>query len=407
MCIRDSVTINQIIDIPIAQEVALKYEFIIKNDISSKPIHAIKTFYKHETSNNKLISRPPIITILGHVDHGKTTLLDSILNTNVVTQEVGGITQSISNYEIEFLHETQLHKLIFLDTPGHQAFSSIRMRGTLVTDLVLLIVAADDGLKPQTIECINYIFEQNLPYIVVINKIDKIGINTSKVKEELAQYNIMDESWGGDAIITEVSALKQKNLDQLLTNICLLADLQDLKANPKQAAIGTIIETYLDIRKGPVVVLVVQNGSLKIGDLIVSGNLYGKVKMIVNNAGIKQDVVQPSSIVQVLGFSNLPKAGESFYVVNNKKSAENAVNNYKSSYQINQLNNLNNRITWESIQTKGSIKNLNLILKADAQGSSEAIINSFNSISQEKVQINILQLNFGNISNTDLSLIHI
>nr|YP_009300536.1 translation initiation factor IF-2 [Campylaephora sungminbooi]AKU47455.1 translation initiation factor IF-2 [Campylaephora sungminbooi]ALN11902.1 translation initiation factor IF-2 [Campylaephora sungminbooi] len=399
-----SVTVNQMIDIAIAKEVAVKYDFIVKKNITNEGINSTKLSPKIVNDNNKLIKRPPIITILGHVDHGKTTLLDSILKTNLVTQEFGGITQAIANYEIEFLYEKILHKLIFLDTPGHQAFSSIRMRGTQVTDLIVLVVAADDGLKPQTIESIQYIFEQKLPYIVVINKIDKLGINTLKVREDLAEYNIIDASWGGDAIIIEVSALKRQNIDLLLSNICLLSDLQDLKADPDQLASGTIIETYLDIQRGPIAILVVQNGSLKIGDFIVSGNLYGKVKNIIANHGIKQKIASPSSIVEVLGFSSLPKAGDIFHVVHNKKSAEYKINHFENSKQIIQINNLNNRVTLDSIHNQGSLKSLNLILKTDAQGSSEAIVNAFNNISQAKVQINILQLSFGNISNKDIEL---
>nr|YP_010865271.1 translation initiation factor 2 [Campylaephora boydenii]WGT74036.1 translation initiation factor 2 [Campylaephora boydenii] len=399
-----SVTINQMIDIAIAEEVALKYDFIIKKNIANSILNSVKLNTQILNGNHKLVQRPPIITILGHVDHGKTTLLDSILKTNLVKKEFGGITQAIANYEVEFLYEKILHKLIFIDTPGHQAFSSIRMRGIQVTDLIVLVVAADDGLKPQTIESIQYIFEQKLPYIVVINKIDKLGINTLKVREELAKYNIIDASWGGDAIIIEVSALKEKNIDVLLSNICLLSNLQDLKANPEQLAVGTIIETYLDIQRGPVAILVVQNGSLKIGDFIVSANLYGKVKNIISNHGIKQRIASPSSIVEVLGFSSLPKAGEVFHVVHNKKSAEYKINHFKNSKEIIQINNLNNRVTLESIRHQGSLKSLNLILKTDTQGSSEAIINAFNNISQAKVQINILQLSFGNISNTDIEL---
>nr|YP_009296966.1 translation initiation factor 2 [Ceramium japonicum]AOM66309.1 translation initiation factor 2 [Ceramium japonicum] len=396
------VTINQIIDISIAKDVALKYNFFVQENVVNDKVSSSNVKYDTPLIDNKLVERPPIITILGHVDHGKTTLLDTILNTNLAKKEFGGITQAIVNHEVEFLYEKKLYKLIFLDTPGHQAFSSLRVRSTQITDLVLLVVAADDGLKPQTIESIKYIFEKNLPYIVVINKIDKLGINTLKVREELAKYNIIDESWGGDAIITEVSALKHLNIDLLLSNICLLSSLQELKADPNQLAIGTIIDSYLDVKRGPVVVLVVKNGSLKRGDFIVAGNLYGKIKVITNTRGLKFDKAMPSSIVQILGFSSLPRAGESFHITHNKKSAEYEANNYQD--KIIKINNLNNRMTWESAKYQNGIKNLNLVLKTDGQGSSEAIVHAFNNISQNKVQINILELGFGNISHTDIEL---
>lgn len=399
------VTINQIIDIVMVKDIALNYGIIVKDDIYDNLTNPITLDTSFDNSSYNLIERPPIITVLGHVDHGKTTLLDSILKTNVVKKEFGGITQAIANYEVKFLYEANLYKLVFLDTPGHQAFSSIRARGAEVTDLILLVVAADDGLKPQTVEAINHIFDNNLPYLVAINKIDKPGINTLKVKEELANYNIIDPSLGGDAIIVEVSALKQTNINALLSQICLLSNLQNLKANPDQLASGTIIETYLDIKRGPVAILVIKNGSLKVGDFIVAGNVYAKVKIIINNIREKQELALPSSIVQILGFSSLPQAGESFYVVNNKKSAEYDVRIDQENNKRRTLNNLNNRITWDSSHNKGvNLKNLNLILKTDAQGSSEAIINALHNISQDKVQINILQLNFGNISHRDIEL---
>lgn len=397
-----AVTINQIIDIDIAKDVTSHYGFTVKQNISNETLDLMQFNYHDSNSDDGFIERPPVITILGHVDHGKTTLLDTILNTNVVTKEYGGITQAITNYEVDFLYEKKLQKLIFLDTPGHQAFSSLRIRGTQVTDLVLLVVAADDGLKPQTIESIEYILEKKLSYIVVINKIDKIGINTEKVREKLAEYNIIDQSWGGDALITEVSALKNLNIDQLLSHICKVTTSQNLKANPNELAVGTVLETYLDIQRGPVVVIIVQNGSLHIGDFIVAGNVYGKVKVINTDQGIKLNKALPSSIVQVLGFSTLPKAGTSFYIVNDKKSAEYSID--KDKQKSSNVNNLNSRITWDSINQQTSFKNFNLILKTDSQGSLEAIINAFNNISQSKVQINLLHVSFGNISNTDIEL---
>lgn len=398
-----SVTINQIIDVPIASDIATQYNFVVKE----KGPHLLKNFEDKSMTQSidiQLIPREPIITVLGHVDHGKTTLIDAILDTNFVTKEFGGITQSIKSYEIEWLYDNKLCKLLFLDTPGHQAFTSMRLRSTQVTDIILLVVAADDGLKPQTIESIQYILEKKVPYIVVINKIDKLGVSTSKVREELAKYNILDESWGGDSIILEVSALKKQNIDVLLSNICLLNELQVLKTNPNELAIGTILETYLDIKKGPVTTLVIKHGYLKVGDLIVAGNIYGKTKMLIDNKGNKINRAFASSIIQMLGFSELPQAGQSFNVMANKQDVINQINKNLSLNEKTLINNLNNRVTWQSLTNNTDVKKINLILKTDTQGSIEAIINAFNNISQKKVQINILNISLGNISNNDIDL---
>jgi len=405
-----SVTINQVIDVSIASEVAAKYDFTVLNDDNFNNIHDDLSIEKSKISiDSNYIKRPPIITILGHVDHGKTTLLDAILNTNLVKQEVGGITQSIASYEVEWLYDNNLYKLVFLDTPGHEAFASMRIRGTQVTDLVLLVVAADDGLKPQTLESIKYILNQKLPYIVVINKIDKPDTDSLKVREELAQHNIMDEKWGGDAIIIEVSALKRQNIDVLLYNICLLSDIQMLKANPNQLAEGTIIEAYLDQQKGPIANVIVQNGTLCIGDQIISGKSIGKVKTILDNLNNSQDEALPSAIIQILGFSSVPEAGFAFKVIDKvsdkKILKEHRSNNLNTMQSLEKsLSRLNNRVTLESLKTNHNIKKLNLILKTSSQGSAEAILNSFHEISQEKVQINIISLNSGKISNTDIEL---
>jgi len=396
-----SVTVNQMIDVKIAQEVANKYDFQV---IESKLNILTKTNFigKENLSNHLLVKRPPIITVMGHVDHGKTTLLNAILKTNSPNIEDGGITQNIKGYDIKWEYDLNKHNLVFLDTPGHQAFSSMRTRSALVTDLVLLVVAADDGLKPQTIEAIQYILKNKLPYIVVINKVDKSDINILKIKEELVEYNIIDESWGGDSVFVEVSALQQRNIDLLLSHICLLYELQDLKANPNESASGTVLETYLDVKKGPVTTVVVQNGTLKIGDLIVSGNEYGKVKMMTNNLGSRLNSASPSSIIHILGFNSLPQAGLEFNVVHDKKTAQYQISQHKGNHE--QINNLHNRITWKNPVDDFTVQKINIILKTDTQGSSEAIVNAFNNISQEKVQINILNIGIGNISNKDIEL---
>ena len=402
-----AVTINQVIDVEIATEVALKYHFTVLNDdelITDDDVYDRNKI--NEDLENGYITRKPIITILGHVDHGKTTLLDTIFNTNLVKQEVGGITQSIASREIEWLNDNNSYKLVFLDTPGHEAFTSMRLRGTQVTDLVLLVVAADDGLKPQSIEAIKYILTQKLPYIVVINKIDKLNVNTLKVREELAEYNIVDEKWGGEAIIVEVSALKKQNIDLLLSNICLLSDMQNLTANPMQLAKGMILEAHVDQKKGSIASLVVRDGTLRVGDHIIAGNSIGKVKTIFDSYNNIQDEALPSSIIHVLGFSSLPEAGVSFKVVNDKKILKyhrsNSTNTIPSLEKS--LNGLNNRVTLSSLKNNYDLKQLNLILKTNTQGSAEAILHSFSQIPQEKVQINIIAFSPGNISNADVEL---
>nr|YP_009488764.1 translation initiation factor IF-2 [Grateloupia filicina]AWD77259.1 translation initiation factor IF-2 [Grateloupia filicina] len=398
-----SVTINQVIDIPMATEVAANYDFNVLNSASSADSNYVKPYDASMTA--KTIKRPPVITILGHVDHGKTTLLDAIRSSDLVKQEVGGITQAIAGYEVNWSYNSATEKLIFLDTPGHEAFSSMRLRGTQVTDIVLLVVAADDGLKPQTIESIRHIKNHELPCIVAINKIDKHDINVFKVKEELAQYNIFGEDWGGDTPIIEISALLGKNIDILLSNICLLSELQELKANPLQLAQGTILEAHLDKAKGPVANIIVQNGTLKVGDIIASHNTYGKVKAIMNSLGVKIDQADPSSIVELWGFSNVPQAGAAFNVLDTEKEAKQVVSKHRrinDNYSI--YKTLNSRVTLDTYNKTANLKQLNLIIKADTQGSIEAIINSFSQISQEKVQINIIAASSGNISDTDIDL---
>lgn len=396
-----SVTVNDIIDIVIAKKIALHYSFeIIENNIEN--IH-LKIQNNNLNFNNQPTRRPPVITIFGHVDHGKTTLLDSIMKTNLVNQEYGGITQAINGYEIELRYNSELYKLVFLDTPGHEAFMSMRLRGAKITDIALLVVAADDGLKPQTIESIKYILSMELAYIVVINKIDKSDIDLFKIKEELSTYNIVSEEWGGNAQIVEVSALNGQNIDILLSKICLLVELQNLKADFTQFAEGTILEAYLDKKKGIVARALVQQGTLKMGDLIVAGTIYGKVKNLLDISNKQLTNAYPSSIVQILAFSLPPESGSKFIVVNNEKEAKQLINaNSNTSLEIKEkLKKLNKKI---AISTNNKIKQLNLILKTDTQGALEALMSSLIQIPQKKVQINLINANVGNFSYTDIEL---
>nr|QVY57876.1 translation initiation factor 2 [Betaphycus gelatinus] len=402
-----SVTINQVVDIAIATEVAKHYGFTVVQNSQENPSNIKNSLEAQEINiDSDFISgirRAPIVTIFGHVDHGKTTLLDSILKTNLVQLEVGGITQSINAHEVELEYLSSVEKLIFLDTPGHEAFSRMRLRGAEVTDLAVLVVAADDGLKPQSIEAINHILTRNIPYIIAINKIDKDSANAENVRHQLAEHNIISYEWGGNSEIIEISALTSLNIDLLLSLLCKLSKQQNLSVNPQSYASGTILETYIAIKTGVVANLVVQNGTLSIGDIILAGNLYGRVKSIVNSSGMKLKEAGPSSVINILGFSSTPEAGVKFQVVSHEKCAKALIN--QNTKKFNNVSNLlNTRVTLESYNNKSSLKVINIILKADTQGSIEAIINALFQLPQEKVQINILTTQCGSISLKDIEL---
>lgn len=394
------VTINDIIDIEIAKEVAASYDFNIVNKKDSQRIQ-VQPLQINNNINN-LSKRAPIVTIFGHVDHGKTTLLNTILQNNLINQEHGGITQSINAYEIEYPYQSSLYKLVFLDTPGHEAFTSMRLRGAKITDIILLVIAADDGLKPQSIEAIEYILEMKLPYIVVINKIDKENVDILKLKEDLVQYGIVCKEWGGNASVVEVSALTSKNIDLLLHNICSLSEIQNLSADPQLLAQGTILEAYLDKKQGIIANIIIQNGTLKIGDLVVAGDVSGKIKSLINIKNQKIKEAGPSSIIKILAFSILPKSGIFFKAVKNEKEIKVCIDNFiKNNIDNSSINLLNTRV---SLINQVNLKHFKLILKTDTQGSLEAIIYSFSKIAQSKVQISIINASSGNISTTDIEL---
>nr|YP_009295673.1 translation initiation factor IF-2 [Mastocarpus papillatus]AOL58157.1 translation initiation factor IF-2 [Mastocarpus papillatus] len=399
-----SVTINQFVDISIACEVASHYNFTVF-DSSSHQVDTVPSNYYASSYIRSGTKRNPIIAVFGHVDHGKTTLLDFIRKTNMVQVEAGGITQLIRVHEVEYEYLSSTEKLLFLDTPGHEAFTDMRLRGAQVADIVILLVAADDGLKTQTIETINYITNRQIPYVVAINKIDKQNIDLNKIKEQLATYNIVDSQWGGNSTIIEISALTGKNIDLLLSEICKLSEKLALKADNNTLAEGTILEAYLNKKTGPIANLVIQNGKLKVGDIIVSGSIYGKIKVITNSFGKRVNNVQASSIVNVMGFSFIPQAGLPFQVVQDEKNARELIKaNAKISNVYSISKALNTRITLGNSNNKSNLKQINLILKTDTQGSIEAIINSFSQMPQEKVQINILSATLGPISDKDINL---
>lgn len=396
-----SATINDVIDISIAKEIALNYNVSVIED-NSKVLEIANQANKLSL-NDQVIKRAPVITIFGHVDHGKTTLLDAIMKTHVVKYEYGGITQAINGYEAEWEYELEKYKLVFLDTPGHEAFTSMRLRGAKITDIALLIVAADDGLKPQSIESIEYILSMKLAHIVVINKIDKVDTNVSKIKQELSNYNMVSEEWGGNTKIVEVSALTGKNIDNLLSTICLLAKLNNYTTDFNLPAEGTILEAYLEKKQGIVANALVQRGILKVGDIIVSGKVYGKVKSLLDINNKKVTQVYSLSIIKILAFSLPPESGSNFLQVNDEKKAKQLVHfyNYKNVGIVKSLKTLNKKISSDSSK---SIKKFNLILKTDTQGTLEALINSLAKISQSKVQINLINGNVGNITSKDIEL---
>nr|YP_009395385.1 translation initiation factor 2 [Polysiphonia infestans]ARW64365.1 translation initiation factor 2 [Polysiphonia infestans] len=394
-----SATVNEILDFEICIDMLNYYGF---NPLKSNKsqINLDKYQPKYNTFSN-LIERPPIVTILGHVDHGKTTLLDAILNTNVVNKEHGSITQSIYGYEINYMYKSQRYDLTFLDTPGHESFQTMRLRGAKITDIILLVVAIDDGLKPQTIESINYINQMSLSCIVVITKCDKSINNLDKIKGDLAKYNLLCQELGGNTLLVQVSAINRNNIDNLLLSICSLAKSKNLSADPQQLASGTIMDTILDQKQGPITTVVIQNGTLKVGDIVVSDSLLGRIKSIITSSNFKVNSRGPSSVVNVLCFSSIPKAGSYFYCFNNEKEGKKYIANFFNSLKSDGIvHSLNSRISFDN---KIARKQLKLIIKADTQGSLEAIFNLFSTIPQSKVQINVIAASCGNITNSDIS----
>lgn len=401
-----SVTINEVVDISIATKVAKHYDFTILGSTSS-PL--VTNIVNNSTTlgTQESVKRSPIITIFGHVDHGKTSLLDFIKKTNIVSQEAGGITQSISSYEVEYHYMNSNEKLIFLDTPGHEAFTSMRLRSAEVTDIAILLVAADDGLKPQSLEAIDHIISGNIPYLVAVNKMDKPAVSIDEIRDQLKKYSIANKRKDCEETIFGISALTGLNVDLLLSGICKLSNSLNLRTNLQNSAEGIIIESYLNKRIGPIATVVLKNGTLNLGDIVVAGNIYGKVKVIMVNTGIKVHSIAASSVVHVCGFTSLPQTGSKFYVVDNEKTAKyivtNNINIYNKSNDKSK-NLLNTRVTLSNYSKYTSVQKINVIVKADTQGSLEAIINAFFHIPQDKVQINIISCSSGSVFDTDVNL---
>ena len=346
--------------------------------------------------------RPPIVTVMGHVDHGKTSLLDAIKKSKVTATEAGGITQHIGAYTVDLNGE----KITFLDTPGHEAFTAMRARGAQVTDIVILVVAADDGIMPQTVEAINHCKAAEVPMIVAINKIDKESANPDRVKQELTEYGLVAEDWGGDTICVPVSAHTKQGLDNLLEMVILTAEMQELKADPNRKAKGTVIEAKLDKGRGPVASILVQNGTLKSGDSIIVGTTYGRIRAMIDDKGAKTKSAGPSIPVEILGLSEVPAAGDRFTVVKDEKTARNMAEARKEKIRQEHFQT-SNRVSMENLYSQiqeGKVKELSVIVKADVQGSVEAVKQSIEKLSAETVKVRVIHGAVGAITETDVSL---
>lgn len=361
-----------------------------------------KFFEAEEVNPENLVSRPPVVTIMGHVDHGKTTLLDTLRHSRVTSGEAGGITQHIGAYQIDIDGKP----ITFLDTPGHAAFTSMRARGASITDITILVVAADDGVMPQTVEAINHAKAAGVPIIVAVNKIDKPGANPQHVMQELSEYELIPEAWGGETIFVEISAKFGQNIDELLEMILLVAEVEDLKAGPTQRAIGTVIEARLDKGKGPVTTLLVQQGTLNVGDPIVVGNTYGRVRVMNNDLGRREKSAGPATPVEITGLNDVPQAGDHFVVFEDEKTAR-AAGEERAKRALLQHRAATSRVTldtlFESLK-EGELKDVNVIIKADVQGSAEALAASLNKIDVEGVRVKIVHSAVGAINESDVTL---
>jgi len=399
-----AVNITQNLDIPTITMVAKELGVEVETAEPEAEARKVTEMVSAEDLEH-LQRRPPVVTIMGHVDHGKTTLLDSIRKTKVAQGEAGGITQHIGAYHVDVEHGGKNQQIVFLDTPGHEAFTAMRARGARVTDIAVLVVAADDGVRPQTIEAVSHAQAAGVPIIVAINKIDKEGAQPDRVKQELTQYNLTPEEWGGETIMVPVSAIKGENLDTLLEMILLVAEVEELSANPDRSAKGTVIEAHLDKAKGAVATLLVQNGTLRVGDILVAGSALGKVRAMVDDRGRRVEAASPSFAVEVLGLSDVPAAGDEFEVFQNEKEARAIATEIADKQRQSRLMQGRATLTTLSAQAQeGELKELNLILKADVQGSLEAIVGALKQLPQNEVQIRMLLAAPGEITETDIDL---
>ena len=395
------VTLNQEITFEEAEEIALDYEIIAEKEV---PVNEVEELLKEDDENQEdMVKRPPVVCVMGHVDHGKTSLLDAIRETNVTSREAGGITQHIGAYTVEVNGEI----ITFLDTPGHEAFTSMRKRGAKSTDIAILVVAADDGVMPQTIEAINHAKAAGVQIIVAINKIDKPSANIERVKQELTEYELVAEDWGGDTIFVPVSAHTREGIEQLLEMILLTAEMVELKANPNRKARGIVIEAELDKGRGPVATILVQKGTLQVGDNVAVGAASGKVRAMMDDKGRRVKVATPSMPVEILGLNEVPDAGEIFVAVNNEKEARQIADAYTVQSKEKLLADTKAKLSLDGLFSQikaGNIKELNLIIKADVQGSSEAMKQSLMKLSNDEVAVRVIHSGVGAINESDVIL---
>ncbi len=395
------VTVNQEIDYEKAEEIALDFNCIAEPE---EKINVLEELLKDEEDDEKsLVPRPPVVCVMGHVDHGKTSLLDAIRDTHVIDKEAGGITQHIGAYVVSIDGQ----KITFLDTPGHEAFTAMRMRGANATDIAILVVAADDGVMPQTVEAINHAKAAGIEIIVAVNKIDKPSANVERVKQELSEYNLIPEDWGGSTVFVPVSAKTQEGIDQLLEMVLLTAEVSELKANPKRRARGLVIEAQLDKGKGPVATVLVQKGTLHVGDPIAAGSCYGKVRAMMDHNGRRVKEAGPSTPVEILGLSDVPNAGEIFVSPENEKEARNFAETFISEGREKMLEETKSKMSLDDLFSQiqaGNLKELNIIVKADVQGSVEAVKQSLLKLSNEEVVVKIIHGGVGAVTESDVSL---
>ena len=395
------VTVNQEISYEDAENIAMEYDILCEKEVKVDVIEEL--LKEDEEDEADLVERPPVICVMGHVDHGKTSLLDAIRKTNVTDREAGGITQHIGAYTVNVGDR----KITFLDTPGHEAFTAMRMRGANATDIAILVVAADDGVMPQTVEAINHAKAAGVEIIVAVNKIDKPSANIDRVKQELAEYELIPEDWGGSTVFAPVSAKSGEGIDQLLDMILLTADIMELKANPKRKARGLVIEAELDKGRGPVATVLVQKGTLHVGDFISAGVAHGKVRAMIDDKGRRVKEAGPSTPVEILGLSDVPSAGEVFLAHDNDKTAKSYAETYLAQNKEKMLEETKGRMSLDDLFSQiqeGNLKELNLIVKADVQGSVEAVKQSLMKLSNEEVVVKCIHGGVGAINESDVSL---
>ncbi|MBR4719699.1 MAG: translation initiation factor IF-2 [Lachnospiraceae bacterium] len=395
------VTVNQEISYEQAEEIAVEFDILCEKEVVVDVIEELLKEDEEDTS--KMVKRPPVICVMGHVDHGKTSLLDCIRNTNVIDREAGGITQHIGAYVVKVGDQ----KITFLDTPGHEAFTAMRMRGANSTDIAILVVAADDGVMPQTVEAINHAKAAGIEIIVAVNKIDKPSANIDRVKQELSEYDLIPEDWGGSTVFAPVSAKSGEGIENLLDMILLTADILELKANPKRKARGLVIEAQLDKGRGPVATVLVQKGTLKVGDYIAAGACSGKVRAMIDDKGRRVKEAGPSTPVEILGLNDVPNAGEIFVSPENDKEAKNFAQTFISQNKVKLLDDTKNKMSLDDLFNQiqeGNLKELNLIIKADVQGSVEAVKESLVKLTNEEVVVKVIHGGVGAINESDVVL---